>query len=167
VICVAAPEEAAARDRRMTAEARERQAPVDASLPPLGPGCFVPSPAAGELFVQDQVRHRGVSSLFDDVVGRGFALVSPLADPGAALDPESGAFFASLGGFTAHVAPGAAVDDANGGYARWFAKHEAAVALVRPDFAVFGTAAGLDGARALVAALREKLGSRAGIELVR
>jgi flavoprotein hydroxylase len=157
VICVADPEEAAARDRRMAAEARERKAPVDASLPPLGPGCFVPSPAAGELFVQDQVRHHGVSGLFDDVVGRGFALVSPLDDPGAELDPESAAFLASLGGFTAHVAPGAAVDDANGGYARWFAKHEAAVALVRPDFAVFGTAAGLDGARALVAALRERL----------
>jgi len=158
VICVADPEEAAARDRRMAAEARERKAPVDASLPPLGPGCLVPgSPAAGELFVQDQVRHRGVSGLFDDVVGHGFALVSPFGDPGVALDPKSAAFWASLGGFTAHVAPGAPVEDASGGYARWFAKHGVAVALVRPDFAVFGTAPALAGANALVEMLRERL----------
>ena len=158
VICVADPEEAAARDRRMAAEARERKAPVDASLPPLGPGCLVPgSPAAGELFVQNQVRHRGVSGLFDDVAGHGFALVSPFGDPGVALDPKSAAFWASLGGFTAHVAPGAPVEDASGGYARWFAKHGVAVALVRPDFAVFGTAPALAGANALVEMLRERL----------
>jgi 2-polyprenyl-6-methoxyphenol hydroxylase-like FAD-dependent oxidoreductase len=158
VICVADPAEAAARDRRMIAEARGQTAPIDPALPPLGPGCFAPgSPAAGQLFVQDAVRHLGVSGLFDDVVGRGFVLASPAGDPAAALDAESATFFASLGGITAHVAPGAAVEDLNGGYARWFAKHAAALALVRPDFAVFGTANGLDGASALVRALRERL----------
>jgi flavoprotein hydroxylase len=158
VICVADPAEAAARDRRMLAEARGQAAPIDPALPPLGPGCFEPgSPAAGQLFVQDLVRHRGVSGLFDDVVGRGFALVSPAGDPAAALDAESAAWFAALGGLTAHVAPRASVEDTNGGYARWFAKHGAAVALVRPDFAVFGTAPDLAGAGALVRALRERL----------
>jgi hypothetical protein len=158
VICVADPAEAAARDRRMIAEARGRAAPIDPALPPLGPGCFAPgSPAAGQLFVQDLVRHRGVSGLFDDVVGRGFALLSPAGDPAAALDAESAAFLAGLGGLTAHVGPGAPVEDLKGGYARWFAKHGAALALVRPDFAVFGTAAALDGARALVRALRAQL----------
>jgi flavoprotein hydroxylase len=158
VICVADPAEAEARDRRMIAEAAAQAAPIAPALPPLGPGCFAPgSPAAGQLFVQDLVRHRGVSGLFDDVVGRGFALVSPAGDPAAALDAESAAWLASLGGLTAHVAPGAPVEDANGGYARWFARHGAALALVRPDFAVFGTAAGLSGASALVRALRARL----------
>jgi flavoprotein hydroxylase len=158
VICVADPAEAEARDRRMIAEAAAQAAPIDPALPPLGPGCFAPgSPAAGQLFVQDLVRHRGVSGLFDDVVGRGFALVSPAGDPAAALDAESAAWLASLGGLTAHVAPGAPVEDAKGGYARWFARHAAEVALVRPDFAVFGTAAGLSGASALVRALCARL----------
>jgi flavoprotein hydroxylase len=158
VICVADPAEAEARDRRMIAEAAAQAAPIDPTLSPLGPGCFAPgSPAAGQLFVQDLVRHRGVSGLFDDVVGRGFALVSPAGDPAAALDAESAAWLASLGGLTAHVAPGAPVEDAKGGYARWFARHAAEVALVRPDFAVFGTAAGLSGASALVRALRARL----------
>jgi flavoprotein hydroxylase len=158
VICVAEPAEAAARDQRMIAEARGQAAPIDPALPALGPGCFASGcPASGQLFVQDQVRHHGVSGLFDDVVGRGFALVSPAGDPSAELDAGSAGWFAALGGITAHVAPGAAVEDLNGGYARWFAKHGAAVALVRPDFAVFGTANGLDGASTLVRALRERL----------
>ena len=144
----------------MRAAAASRSYAVRRSVTPSGPSRaqYAPgSPAAGQLFVQDLVRHRGVSGLFDDVVGRGFALVSPAGDPAAALDAESAAWLASLGGLTAHVAPGAPVEDANGGYARWFARHAAEVALVRPDFAVFGTAAGLSGASALVRALREKL----------
>ncbi len=158
MICVADPAEAAARDARMIGEARAQQAPIEAPLPPLGPGCFAAgAPAAGQLFVQDLVRHRGVTGRFDDVVGRGFALVSPTGDPAAALDPEARAFFAALGGISAHVGPGAPVEDLNGGYARWFAKHGAEVALVRPDFAVFGAAAQRASAGALLSALRERL----------
>jgi flavoprotein hydroxylase len=155
VICVADPAEAEARDRRMLGEAKGRSAPVEAPLPPLGPGCFADG-AARELFVQDVVRHRGATGRFDDVVGRGFVLASPAGEP--RLDPELAAWFASLGGVVVHVAPGAPVDDVNGGYARWFAQRGAELALARPDFAVFGTAAGRDGANALARALRTRLG---------
>jgi hypothetical protein len=161
VICVADPEEAAARDRRMAAEARERRSAVAAELPPLGPGCFADaSAAAGRLFVQDRVRRGDTTGLFDDVVGRGFVLASPHGDPAAHLDPELASYFASLGGVTAHVAPDGPVADLDGGYARWFAAHGAAVALQRPDFHVFGAAPTLDGAPALVASLRRRLGGR-------
>jgi hypothetical protein len=105
------------------------------------------------------VRHRGATGRFDDVVGRGFALVSPTGDPAAGLAPELAAWFAGIQGFGAHVAPGAPVDDVNGGYARWFAGHAAEVALVRPDFAVFGTAPRLADASGLLAELRRRLGS--------
>jgi flavoprotein hydroxylase len=158
VICVADEAEAAERDRRMSAEARERTQPVEAPLPPLGPGCFAAGdPLAGRLFVQDLVRRGSAAGLFDDVVGRGFALVSTAGDPGAALDPELAAWFRSLGGFSAHVGEGAPIEDSNGGYTRWFERHGVGVALMRPDFALFGAAQGLDGARALVRALRESL----------
>jgi flavoprotein hydroxylase len=159
IICVADPGEAAARDRRMRAESDERVAPIAVALPPLGNGCFARgSPGAGSLFVQDFVRRAGVSGRFDDVVGRGFALASVTGDPAAALDAEHARYFASLGGFTAHVGAHAPIEDSRGGYARWFAQHGAGVALVRPDFAVFGIAPALDGANALVDALRERLG---------
>ena len=160
VICVADPAEAAARDQRMSAQAREQRSPVEATLPPLGPGCFAQGAAlAGELFVQDLVRHRQRTGRFDDVVGRGFALVSPAGDPTAALDPGLAQWFFSLGGVAAHVAESAPVEDLNGGYARWFEKHGVAVVLMRPDFAVFGAAKHLEGAGALVRALRERLAS--------
>jgi flavoprotein hydroxylase len=158
IICVADPAEAEARDARMVGESSARGAPVDTALPPLGPGCFADGPpAAGQLFVQDVVRHRGRTGRFDDVVGRGFVLASPAGDPAAALDTELAAWFAALGGLCAHVAPGAPIDDVNGGYARWFAQHGAAVALVRPDFAVFGAARELAEAVTLVRTLRDRL----------
>jgi 3-(3-hydroxy-phenyl)propionate hydroxylase len=139
----------------MLGEAKGRSAPVEAPLPPLGPGCFADG-ATRELFVQDVVRHRGATGRFDDVVGRGFVLASPAGEPH--LDPELAGWFASLGGMVVHVAPGAPVDDVNGGYARWFAQRGAELALARPDFGVFGTAAERDGANALVRALRTRLG---------
>jgi len=155
LICVADPAEAAERDRPMAAEARDRREPVAAILPRLGPGCFADeSPAAGRLFVQDRVRLGGREGRFDDVVGRGFALVSPLGDPAPLLGPELAAFFSSLGGVTVHVPPAA---NPNGGYAGWFSANGAAVALQRPDFYVFGSAAKLEEAPALVAALRRRL----------
>ena len=161
VICVADPAEAAARDQRMSAEAREQKSPIEAPLPPLGPGCFAEGAlTVGQLFVQDLVRHRGVTGRFDDAVGRGFTLVSPVGDPAAALDPELAAWFGSLGGLTAHVGKSAPVEDLNGGYAGWFEQHGVAVALMRPDFAVFGAAKELEGAGALVRALRERLACR-------
>jgi hypothetical protein len=157
VICVPDPAEAAERDRRMIAEQRERKEAVAADLPVLGPGCFAPSPAAGQLFVQDRVRRDGATGLFDDVVGRGFTLVSPHADPARVLGPELAGFFDSIGGLTAHVAPDGPVTDLAGSYARWFGDRSVAVALVRPDYAVFGTAGTLEGAAGLVATLRAKL----------
>jgi 2-polyprenyl-6-methoxyphenol hydroxylase-like FAD-dependent oxidoreductase len=158
VICVADAAEAAERDRRMSAEARERAQPVEARLPPLGPGCFAAGdPLAGHLFVQDLVQLGSSAGRFDDVIGRGFALVSMAGDPRAALDAELADWFRSLGGLTAHVGKGAPVEDLNGGYTRWFEEHGACIALMRPDFALFGAAKGLSGARALVRGLRESL----------
>jgi flavoprotein hydroxylase len=163
VICVSDPAEAAARDARMVADDRARGGSLPVPLPRLGPSAWLDStPGAGELFVQGRVCARGREGLFDDVVGGGFALVSPLGDPAAALDAPLARFFASLGGVTAHVAPSAPVADATGAYARWFAARGAAVALQRPDFAVFGTAPRLEQAGALVARLRERLAGGAG-----
>jgi 2-polyprenyl-6-methoxyphenol hydroxylase-like FAD-dependent oxidoreductase len=154
IICVADPAEAAARDARMIGEAKGRSVPVEAKLPPLGPGCFADG-AARELFLQDVVRCGGATGRFDDVVGRGLALVSPAGEP--RLEPELAGWFAAIGGFTAHVAPNAPIDDVGGGYARWFAERGAAVALVRPDFAVFGAGTRLADAGALVQRLRAGL----------
>jgi 2-polyprenyl-6-methoxyphenol hydroxylase-like FAD-dependent oxidoreductase len=154
IICVPDPEEAAARDRRMVAEARERGGPTLAPLPPVGPGCFLASRGAQAPGPQERVRAARGEGLFDDVVGRGFVLLSPHGDPGEHLGPELARFFGSIGGVTAQVG---ADTDVGGGYARWFAQHGVAVALQRPDFQIFGTADALEAAPELVAALRDRL----------
>jgi len=159
VICVPDPAEAAARDARMIAAAKS--AGLSPPLPPaaLGPGCFMPGDRlAGQLFVQDRVRAGARTGLFDDVVGRGWTLVSPHCDPVTRLDPELAAFFASLGGSSAWVGGSGPVVDLHGSYARWFSSAGVDVVLQRPDFYVFGTAQ-LDGARGLVGGLREQLAS--------
>jgi hypothetical protein len=158
VICVADPREAAGRDARMIPVARAAGLQTPGPAPQIGPGCYdAASPAGGELFVQGRVERGAERGLFDDVVGGGFALVSTQGDPAQALTPEQRAFFASLGGVIAHVSDDGAVRDVDGAYTRWFEAHKAAVALQRPDFAVFGTAQHLTGAGALVDALRTRL----------
>jgi hypothetical protein len=92
---------------------------------------------------------------FDDVVGRGWTLLSPVADPVTRLDPEAAAYFSSLGGISAYLGPSGAVQDLDGVYARWFGATTAAVVLQRPDFYVFGTAARLDDVNALVDQVRQ------------
>jgi len=159
VICVPDPAVAAARDAAMVAAAQDRGPTPPLPAPSLGPGLLGDDPLAGHLCVQGEVVHAGRRGLFDDVVGRGFTLLSPAGDPLRGLAPELQVFFASLGGIGAHVAPGGPVEDLHGHYGRWFGDHGVGVALQRPDFHLFGTAPTIDGAARLVARLRDTLGA--------
>jgi hypothetical protein len=87
----------------------------------------------------------------DDAVGGRFGRIALDGNPESAITRDQAAWFAALGGACVHV------DDADGRTARWFRERGVAVALQRPDFAVFGTAPTLAGAAELVDALREKL----------
>jgi hypothetical protein len=163
VICVADPAEAAARDAQMSAAARAGGMSAPPASPPIGPGCqLAGSPGVAGLFPQDLVRVGGVTGLFDDVVGSGFALVGTHGDPGARLEPELAAWFASLGGVSAHVAADGPVVDVTGRYTKFFNSLGAEVVLQRPDFAIFGSAARADHANDLVRALRAQLGASGG-----
>jgi 3-(3-hydroxy-phenyl)propionate hydroxylase len=124
----------------------------------IGPGVTLHGdPHAGELFVQGHVARDGKAGLFDDVVGAGWTLLSPVADPAAALDGDAATFFKSLGGVTAHVGADAPIRDVDGVYRAWFDRNGVKLVLQRPDFYVFATAASLDGASSLVEALRRVL----------
>jgi flavoprotein hydroxylase len=158
VICIADPAEAAARDAVMVAAAKAGDQTTPP--PPLGIGAGVVRTGdvhAGQLFPQGRVRVGGRTGLFDDVVGRGFTLVSPVADPLALLDRHAAAAFARLGGITAHVGTEGPVCDVDGTYARWFGATGTAVALQRPDFYLFGAARDATAASALVSDLARAL----------
>ena len=158
VICIADPAEAAARDAMMTAAVDSGQMVAAPPSLGIGPGVLLAGDArAGQLFVQGRVARGDTAGRFDGVVGGGFTLISPSGDPGSYLDAAAAAFFASLGGVTAHVGGDALVGDVDGTYARWFAEHDVDLVLQRPDFYIFGTASRVDEASTLVRRLRDAL----------
>jgi hypothetical protein len=112
---------------------------------------------AGRLFVQGRVTQGNRIGRFDDVAGAGWVLLSPLADPLAQLDDDLARWFRSIGGIGVHVGDGGPIADADGTYRDWFNDAGVAVALQRPDFYLFGTAAGIEDTKNLVQALRHAL----------
>jgi 2-polyprenyl-6-methoxyphenol hydroxylase-like FAD-dependent oxidoreductase len=94
-------------------------------------------PLAGHLAPQGRVRVNGQVGRFDDVVGRGWVLLS-LAPVTQHLAPAALRLLANL---NAHVAVVDDVSDIDGYYRGWFDTNGVAAILYRPDFHVFGSAA--------------------------
>ncbi len=156
VICIADPVEAAARDAMMTGAVASGQQTTPPPAPGIGPGLVrADDPHAGRLFPQGRVRtSAGEEGWLDDVVGHGWVLMGAAGDPVEALDAETRAWFAGIGGIVVDVGASGAVHDLDGVYARWFAEAGVAVALQRPDFYVFGTAPTVADTPVVMASLR-------------
>jgi hypothetical protein len=88
---------------------------------------------------------------FDDVHGAGWRLVTDGAC--GSLAPDLVDWLVSIDGAVVAVGDGAPDLTA------WFATHDVHWALQRPDFHLYGTAADVAGAAALVDRLRTDLGS--------
>ncbi|WP_320064920.1 bifunctional 3-(3-hydroxy-phenyl)propionate/3-hydroxycinnamic acid hydroxylase [Micromonospora sp. RTGN7] len=178
VICETDPKKAAGRDSVMLAALRRRtqqkharslrEAIVDGVLC-RGPD-GAPAPHAGAPAHQGRVAADGRTGWFDEVVGTGFVLLT--RDVPAALVPADVAFLDGLGARwvavrAADAAPADAapadgngpvtVTDLDGGYLAYLSGVRADALLVRPDFYVFGVAAGPDGAATLVNELRQQV----------
>jgi flavoprotein hydroxylase len=152
VICIPDAEEARARDEQMAPLVPPGSTPAP-PMPGISTGILADAAWAGELFIQATVRAGGAQGRLDDVVGTGWHLVTN-GQP-TELDSELAAWFASIGG--RHVAIGTAVEDVEGRYGRWFADHDVAAVLERPDFAIYGTATTDRDVTALVTRLRDQL----------
>lgn len=145
VICISDPEAAAARDRQMMAAVADSSlAPPPPPPPRLGPGLLdADSPAAGLMSVQAPVAGVAATGLLDDVLGGGGCLL--LADVGLlplVADCQQALTEAELPVVAlAEVAGEGTVIDTTGAYASWLRKLGAVGVLIRPDFAVYGTAA--------------------------
>jgi flavoprotein hydroxylase len=181
VICETDQKKAAGRDAVMLAALRRRtqqrharslrEAVVDGVLHRTPDG--TPAPHAGAPAVQGRVTAGGRTGRLDEVVGSGFVLITR-ADPAPALDPDATAFLDALGAHRVTVRPADAaptpaagdgpvtdVVDLDGVHLAWLADANADAVLVRPDFYVFGVAAGPDGPATLVADLRRQVAARA------
>jgi 2-polyprenyl-6-methoxyphenol hydroxylase-like FAD-dependent oxidoreductase len=154
VICVLDPAAAAGRDAGMKAAREAGVAPPSSGiLPRLGPGVHLADRHGGTLAVGGNVTHAGRHGHFDDIVGTGFVLISR-TDPVAALSAQSAALLRELGGIAIGYRP---EGDPDGAYGRWLDELGADAVLVRPDFYVFGAAAGADAADSLLCALGSDL----------
>ncbi|WP_435856994.1 bifunctional 3-(3-hydroxy-phenyl)propionate/3-hydroxycinnamic acid hydroxylase [Streptomyces parvulus] len=177
VICVTDPAAAADRDATVLAGRRGRTEPgAPEAAKPLTAG-LLRGPAggqpAGAVVPQARVSGENGTGLFDEVVGRGFVLLTT-EDPRPALGADRCAFLAALDTRVVRLSPpGAArpageggesgaegltdVVDTDGVYGGWLAEHGATALLVRPDYHVFGAASGAEDTAALVDDLRERL----------
>jgi 3-(3-hydroxy-phenyl)propionate hydroxylase len=139
VLCQLDPEAAANRDE--TLRAAETPPPVE--FPPLSAGLIhrgaegSPDPLAGALGLQGVVAVDGREGRFDDVVGRGWALIAAEGDPLEELgEPERDV----LRALDVTVASLETVRDVDSRLSHWLRGHGAHAALVRPDFYLFGSA---------------------------
>jgi len=159
VICELDVGRAAARD----AEMRElRRDPAAATREPPHPRLGEPSltiadgGAEGRLAPQGRVRVGQRTGLFDDLVGGGWQLISRTGDPAGLLGEEKMTWLQQIGGVVADVSGAGLVQDLDGAYQRWFARHGCTAFLARPDFYVFAAGEHADIPR-FVSRLRQAL----------
>jgi 2-polyprenyl-6-methoxyphenol hydroxylase-like FAD-dependent oxidoreductase len=163
-LCELDPDAAVERDTLL----RALDAPPPVEFPPLGDGVIrrapdgSQDPLAGTLGVQGRVAVGGREGLFDDVVGRGWTLITAQGDPLDALDDGQREMLAALDATVASLdaeAP-AGITDVDGRLGAWLRQHDAYAVLTRPDFYVFGSVASGDELPALVSDLRSQLALR-------
>ncbi|MFC9588137.1 bifunctional 3-(3-hydroxy-phenyl)propionate/3-hydroxycinnamic acid hydroxylase [Streptomyces yangpuensis] len=176
IICQTDPKAAADRDLVMKAAADRAAAagvapPERSPLQPLTKGFMRrgangrPAKPAGILSPQATVTRGDRTGLFDSVVGLGFVLLTT-QDPAALLDGPERGFLAGLGAHVVQVLPAgtdpalvgtSAVVDVDGVYLQLLAQAGADAVLIRPDYYVYGAAAGREDTAALVGELRTAL----------
>jgi len=165
VICVPSETEAAERDAQMMAAiADPALAPPPPSPPRLGPGLIRNGdPRAGLLSIQSRVEYRGRTGLFDDVIGRGwFVLTTSHIDVSASaqrvIDRLSAVVLQVGRPDTDH----ADVLDLGGRYVLWLTELDADIVIIRPDFYVYAAtrAWGLDEVLSELAAQLDGTGIR-------
>ncbi|WP_375502516.1 bifunctional 3-(3-hydroxy-phenyl)propionate/3-hydroxycinnamic acid hydroxylase [uncultured Jatrophihabitans sp.] len=162
------PVAAAERDQRLIAARAEGHDTGSMRFPGLHAGLLSSSPAGGrgELSIQADVDDAGRRGRFDEVLGRGFALIVTaevyglLSSDGTADALRSaGVVLAGVTQQASHTVPGSVVLDVDGTYGQWFADHGVVAVAVRPDFYVYGSAADAPAASELATELLRDLGA--------
>lgn len=146
VICVLDDDEAAERDARMKDEhaVQSQIGPVSPHEAVLGPGTWLSGDAfAGKPSVQSRVAYRGRTGRFDDVVARGWVLLTAADAAAQTLTDGQRSALESIGGKVVTIGlpgTGAEVIDVSGTTSAWMAENGVSHLLVRPDFYVALTA---------------------------
>ena len=162
VSCELDPAAAAERDAAL----RASETPPPIGLPGITEGLLQersadgPSALAGEFAVQGTVSGPAGEGRFDDVVGRGFVLLTAEGDPRAALDAEELAFLEQPGRAPRIAGPRAGRRRSGRrrpAHRRGSRRTMPPRSIVRPDFYVFGAVSSAEDLPPLVRDLRQQL----------
>jgi len=156
ISCVLDPAAAAQRDAGLRAAGTVERWP----FPRLGAGLVYHGPGelaslAGTLGIQGIVAAGERSGLLDDVVGRGFTLISSVGDLREALGDHE---LQALDRIDCKIVTlGGNVGDVDGSLSGWLRSEGAVAVLVRPDFYVYGAVDSPQAIQPLVAHLTAAL----------
>ncbi len=162
------PDAALRRDRDLLRRRAARQAPEKLSLPGLTTGMlsgdFVPG--RGELFIQAAVGDGQHAGRFDQVAGLGFVLLATAPVYRGLIASGTAAALRRAGVRAFGLVPGGArpagagwLTDSDGTYLGWLAARGSDAVAIRPDFYVYGCAAGVNRAEFLAAELMRDIGA--------
>ena len=140
ISCMTDPVQAAARDESF----RSGDIPHLPPFPQLSAGILEPTDEcgmAGQLFPQPTISLDGRTGLLHDVLGHGFLVIGRDGDPRRSLHRQHVDVLDRIGARSAWLAnrgvPGG-FKDTTGAITDLFAKHGAAVCIVRPDYYIYG-----------------------------
>ena len=169
-ICERDPVKARQRDADLIAQAGGsiRSVPRQDLIPPLECGLVAAQAHAanGSLFPQPRVVLDARSGLMDDIVGGGLRVIADagvapaalLALPAVIAAGAKVILVSAAGAKAAAVPAGAiAVIEQDDVVTKWFARHHASLALVRPDHYVYGVASNCAAFEETVAAFNRSL----------
>lgn len=156
VVCLSDPVTAAVRDTALLAG----DAPPPPPFPAMAGGVLyhggdaTEAGLAGTLGPQGRVAAGNTVGRFDDVVGRGWVVLTHDAGMAGRIRSDYSAFLERLGARVVRLgSDDDAVADLDGVYRSYFEEHGIAALVTRPDFYVYGAARTLDAVPGLLAAL--------------
>ena len=163
-ICERDPAAAAKRDASLRA-AMGKPAPASASdlIPPIRAGVVDRDgrPGTGARFIQPFVEYGYRRMLLDDATGSGFVLLTTSVDMLSGPDGQQRDALGRIGVATFVIGDAAgpfpALSDTEGRLGAWFAAHDAAAVMLRPDRYIYGIAGGPGELARLIANLAEAL----------
>jgi hypothetical protein len=159
------PERAKARDKAILEAGADESTP----MPTLQAGILQrgddgeATPPVGAPGPQGRVEYEGRVGRADDVMGRGWALLTKGMGPLAGVDSAQLDFIELIGGQTIPLSDDPAstlARDLDGVYMDFFEANGAVAILVRPDFYIFGVAGDRSEVPAMLDDLRSQLGVR-------
>jgi 2-polyprenyl-6-methoxyphenol hydroxylase-like FAD-dependent oxidoreductase len=126
-------------------------------VPALEAG-FIGGNGGGVHVGQAKIATHNQEGRFDDLVGHGFVIIARNGDARAALDPDTHAFWAELGGKIVHFGnPDRGLKDVDGYFAGLMDRLGCDVIIKRPDYYAFDTCRTVADLPALLAVFRHRL----------